>query len=173
MNVKICDSALVLPLKLIFYNFLYQGVFPEIWKCANVNPVHKKNQKHIKENYYPISILPIFGKILEKLIFDSMYFHLTRNNLLSPNQSGFCQGDSTINQSISITNLIYSSFDCNPTLDVHSVYLDISKSFDHVWHTVLLCKLHRCGISGNLYNLLHSFLSTCNQRTVLNSKSST
>ena len=171
--VKFCDSALVLPLKLIFCNCLSRGVFPEMWKSANVVPVHKKNEKNIKENYRPISLLPIFGKILEKLIFDSMYSHLTKNNLLSPNQSGFRQGDSTINQLISITHLIYSSFDCNPTLDVRSVYLDISKAFDRVWHTGLLFKLRRCGISGNLYNLLQSFLSNRQQRTVLNGKSST
>ena len=170
--VKFCDSALVLPLKLIFCNCLSRGVFPVMWKSANVVPVHKKNGKNIKENYRPISLLPIFGKILEKLIFDSMYSHLTKNNLLSANQSGFRQGDSTINQLISITHLIYSSFDCNPTLDVRSVYLDISKAFDRVWHTGLLFKLRRCGISGNLYNLLQSFLSNRQQRTVLNGKSS-
>ena len=155
--VKFCVSALVLPLKLIFCNCLSRGVFPVTWKSANVVPVHKKDEKNIKENYRPISLLPIFGKILEKLIFDSMYSYLTKNNLLSANQSGFRQGDSTINQLISITHLIYSSFDCNPTLDVRSVYLDISKAFDRVWHTRLLFKLRRCGISGNLYNILQAF----------------
>ena len=170
--IKICDNALVLPLKLIFCNCFSKGVFHEIWMRANIVPVHKKNEKNIKENYPPISLLPIFGKILEKLISDSMYFHLTKNNLLSPNKSGFHQGDSRINQLISITHLIYSSFDCNPTLDVRSVYLDISKAFDRVWHTELLYKLRRCGISGNLYNLLQSFLSNFKQRTVSNCKSS-
>ena len=107
-----------------------------------------------------------------------MYSYLTKNNLLSPNQSGFRQGDSTINKLVSIIHLIYSSLDCNPTLDVCSVYLDISKAFDHVWHTGLLYKLHRCGISismgisSNLYNHLQSFLSNRKQRTVLNGKSS-
>ena len=109
--IKLCDKALVFPLKLIFENCLRQGVFPEKWKKANVVPVHKKNKKNVKENYRPISLLPILGKILEKLIFDMLYQHLEFNSLLKPNQSGF-------------------RFDCNPPMDVRSVYLDISKAFD-------------------------------------------
>ncbi len=170
--IKVCDSALVLPLKLIFENCLSKGIFPETWKCANVVPVHKKNEKNLKENYRPISLLPIFGKILEKLVFDSLYSHLLAKNYLNPNQSGFRPGDSTINQLVSITHSIFSAFDCNPTLDVRSVYLDISKAFDRVWHKGLLYKLQRCGVSGNLLTLLRSFLSNRKQRTVLNGKSS-
>ena len=63
--IKLCDDALLLPLKLIFENCLSQGIFPEMWKKANVVPVHKKNLKNLKQNYRPISLLPIFGKILE------------------------------------------------------------------------------------------------------------
>ena len=170
--IKYCDSALVLPLKLIFLNCLSKGIFLDAWKCANVVPVHKKNERNLKENYRPISLLPIFGKILEKLIFDSLYSHLIANNLLNPNQSGFRPGDSAINQLLSITQTIHSAFDCDPPLEVRSVFLDISKAFDRVWHKGLLYKLRRCGISGNLFNLLHSFLSNRKQRTILNSKSS-
>ena len=59
--VKFCDSVLVLPLKLIFCNCLSRGVFPVMWKSANGVPVYKKNEKYIKENSQPISLLPIFG----------------------------------------------------------------------------------------------------------------
>ena len=170
--IKYCDSALVLPLKLIFLNCLSRGIFPDAWKGANVVPVHKKNEKNLKENYRPISLLPIFGKILEKLIFDSLYSHLGANNLLNPCQSGFCPGDSAISQLPSITQTIHSAFDCDPTLEVRSVFLDISKAFNRVWHDGLLYKLRRWGISGNLFNLLHSFLTNRKQRTVLNGTTS-
>ena len=63
--IKYCDSALVLPLKLIFLNCLSRGIFPDAWKFANVVPVHKKNEKNLKENYRPISLLPILGKSLK------------------------------------------------------------------------------------------------------------
>ena len=61
--------------------------------------------------------------------------------------------------------------DCNPPLDVRSVYLDISKAFDRVWHGGLIFKLERCGVSGNLLSLSRKFLMGRKQRTVLNGKS--
>ena len=100
--IKLSDAVLVVPLKIIFTNCLMYGLFPQIWKHANVVPVHKKNEKNVKGNYRPISLLPIFGQILEKLIYD--------------NQSGFRPGDSTVNQLISIRHTIFEAFDCNPLL---------------------------------------------------------
>ena len=169
---KFSDVALVTPLKIIFTNCLRRGRFPKIWKYANVVPVHKKNEKNVKGNYRPISLLPIFGKIFEKLVYDSLYSHLVSHDLLNPNQSGFRPGDSTVNQLISITHSIFKAFDCNPPLDVRSVYLDISKAFDRVWHDGLIPKLKRCGVSGQLLPLLQSFLMDRKQRTVLNGQCS-
>ena len=168
--IKLCDKALVFPLKFIFENYLRQGVFPEKWKKANVVPVHTKNEKNLKENYRPISLLPIFGKILEKLIFDMLYQHLKSNSLINPNQSGFRPSNSTVNQLLSIVNSISQAFDCNPPLDVRSVYLDTSKAFDRVWHEGLLYKLRRNGIFDRLLLLIESFLANRKQRTVLNGK---
>ena len=136
-------------------------------------PVHKKHEKNVKGNYRPISLLPIFGKILEKLIDDSLYSHLVTHELLNQNQSGLRPGDSTVNQLLSITHTIFKAFDCNPPLDVRSVYLDISKAFDRVWHDGLIYKLKRCGVSGQLLFLIQSSLKDRKQRTVLNGQSST
>ena len=171
--IKLSDASLVTPLKIIFMNCLKRGIFPEVWKCANVVPVHKKNEKNLKVNYRPISLLPIFGKVLEKLVYDSLYSHLVSCAFLDPNQSGFRPGDSSITQLISITHSIYKAFDCNPPLDVRSVYLDISKAFDRVWHVGLIYKLKRCGVSGKLLSLIQSFLQNRKQRTVLNGQCST
>ena len=90
-----------------------------------------------------------------------------------PNQSGFRPGDSNINQLISITHTIFKAFDCNPPLHVCSVYLDISKAFDRVWHDGLVYKLKRCSVSGRLLSLVQSFLKDRKQRTVLNGQCST
>ena len=141
--IKMCDGSLIIPLKLIFENCLRRGTFPEIWKRANVVPVHKKNEKHLKENYRPISLLPIFNKIFEKLFYEALYSSLEGENLLNPHQSGFRSGDSAINQLLSITHSIHEAFDCDPTLEVRSVYLDISKAFDRVWHEGLIYKLRK------------------------------
>ena len=81
--IKLKDRTLVLPLKIIFTNCLRRGLFLEIWKCANVVPVHKKHEKNVKGNYRPISLLPISGKILQKLIYDSLYLHLETHELFN------------------------------------------------------------------------------------------
>ena len=59
-------------------------------------------------------------------------------------------------------------FDCNPTLEVRSVFLDISKAFEKVWHESFLFKLRSMGISGEIYNLFGNYLSGRFQRVILN-----
>ena len=95
-----------------------------------------------------------------------------KENLLNPNQSGFRPSESCINQLIAITHEIFEAFDCNPSLEVRAVFLDISKAFEQVWHEGLLYKLKSMGISGELYNLLENYLSGRFQRVILNGQTS-
>ena len=90
----------------------------------------KKENKQLKKNYRPISLLPIREKICEKLMIDAIYEHLCANQLLTPNQSGFRPGDSTVNQLLSITHQIYSAFEEFPSRETRAVFLDTSKAFD-------------------------------------------
>ena len=147
-------------------------MYPSMWKRANIIPIHKKGDRQCKRNYRPVSLLPIFGKIFEKLVFDVIYSHLTENDLLTPQQSGFRPGDSTINQLLYITHRIYSAFDEIPNKETRAVFLDLSKAFDRVWHEGLLYKLECKGISGKLLALLSNFLANREQRVLLNGKSS-
>ena len=157
---------------LIFKKFIRSSYYPDIWKKSNIIPVHKKNDKRLVNNYRPISLLPVFGKIFEKIIFNKIYNYLSKENLLNPNQSGFRPSDSCINQLIAITHEIFEAFDCNPSLEVRSVFLDISKAFDKVWHEGLIYKIKSMGISGELLNLLENYLSDRYQRVVLNGQTS-
>ena len=91
--------------------------------------------------------------------------------MISKDQSGFKPGDSCINQLLSTTHEIYKSFDDG--LEVRSVFLDISKAFDKVWHEGVIFKLKQNGISGDLLNILTDFLSNRKQRVVLNGQVST
>ena len=132
-------------------------------------PIHKKENRQLKKNYRPISLLPICGKIFGNLMFDAIYEHLCANQLLTPNQSGFRPGDSTVNQLLSITHKIYSAFEEFPSRD-KAVFLDISKAFHKVWHDGLLFKLKNYGISGLLFTVIKDFLSSRQQRVVFKRK---
>ena len=138
---------------------------------ANVVPVHKKSDKQILRNYLPVSLLPICGKVFEHLIYNSLFEYFMENDLISPNQSGFKPGDSSTNQLVSITHEIYQSFDDG--FEVRSVFLDISKAFDKVWHNGLIYKLKQNGVAGDLLDTLTNFLKERKQRVVLNGQYST
>ena len=164
----LCDETVTLPLKIIFRNILSTGVYPDMWKLANVTPIFKKGDKQLIKNYRPISLLPICGKVFEKIIFNNLYNHLTRYNLITKNQSGFRPGDSTTNQLIDLVNEIRHAFDSTTSLEVRAIFLDISKAFDKVWHDGLIFKMRQNGISGQLLKLFQNYLNNRKQRVVIN-----
>ena len=84
---------------------------------SHIIPAHKKNDKRSVNNYRPVSLLPICGKVFERIIYNNVLF-LEDNKLLTPNQSGFRPNDSCINLLFSIVHSIYSDFDHNPSLEV-------------------------------------------------------
>ena len=164
--IKICGKSICIPLRKIFEECLRTGTFPLEWKKGNVVPIFKKGDKQIYKNYWPVLLLPIFAKILERLIFEEMFPFFIENKLIAANQSGFKPGGSCINQLTAIAHEIYQSF--NAGYEVRGVFLDISKAFDKVWHEGLIFKLKQNGISGKLLNLIKDFLKKRKQRVVLN-----
>ena len=124
---------------------------------ANVIPIHEKSYKQTIKNYWPVSLLPICRKIFERVLYDIMFNFFSKNNLLSPNQSGFRPGDSCVNQSLSINHEILSAFDMR--LEFRGIFLDIFKAFDKVWHDGLIFKLRQNGISSEMINTLEDLLS--------------
>ena len=135
--LKLSRKSILKPLKRIFENFLRTRLFPNQWKKVSVVPIHKKDDKRLIENYRPISLLQICVKVFERLIFTE---------------------DSCVQQLISISHKIYNAFDCNPSLEVRDVFLDISKAFDKVWHKGLIYKLKRNSINGDLIRLIKLFV---------------
>ena len=145
-------------------------MFPSEWKKGNIVPCYRKDYKQNFKNYRPVSLLPICGKIFERLIFNEMFSFFLANSLLAPNQSGFKPGDSCINQLLSITHEIYSSFDDG--FEVRSVFLDKFKAFDKVCHEGIIFTLQQNGISDDLLKILSGFLRNRKQRVALNGQSS-
>ena len=89
---------------------------------ANIVAVHKKNDKQFVKNYRPISLLPICDKIFESILYYSLFNFLNQNDLISPTQSGFNPGHSSINQLLSITHEIYYSM--NEGYKIRGVFLE-------------------------------------------------
>ena len=84
---------------------------------GNTVPVHKKANKGLISNYRQVPLLPIFSKIYEKCIYDTLYNYFEGNDLFSKSQSGFHKGDSCISLLLSITHEIFKGFNANPSLD--------------------------------------------------------
>ena len=74
--------------------------FPKEWKKVNIIPARKKGDEQLISNYQPVSLLPIYGKVFEKILFNSLLYNLNNNNLLNSNQSGFRTVDSCVHQLI-------------------------------------------------------------------------
>ena len=161
--IELCEDSIALPLSINFNNIITQ-VFFQLFGSLLMSPLSTKEEsKQIVKNYRLISILSLFAKIFERILFSNMYNHLKSNNLLTKNQSGFQPDDSVTNQLISLVDKMHSSSDIN--LEVRSVFLDMSKAFDKVWHEGLLFKLR---INGKLINLIKSYLSNWKQRVLIN-----
>ena len=131
----------------------------------------RKYGKKVK-NYQSISLLPIFSKIFERVIYNSIFNYFISNKLFTPSQSGFLPVGWCITQLLSIIHEIQTAFDENPVADVRGIFLDISKAFDKVWHEGLLYKLKAYGTEGQLLSLLTNYLENREQRVVLNGQTS-
>ena len=170
--LKICDAAIVKPLTILFKNCIIEDIFPDNWKKSNICPIHKKGDKQIVDNYRPVTLLPVCGKVFERLIFNSLYQFVEEHNLLSIHQSGFRSNDSCINQLLFIVPTLCKDFDAYPALDARGVFLDMSKAFDKFWHERLIYKLKSMGVSDSLLKLFQSFLTNKFQKVLLNGQTS-
>ena len=110
------------------------------------------------------------GKYLNACFMTLSFICFSKNNLLSPNQSGFRPGDSCINQLLLIYHEILSAFDMR--LEVRGIFLDISEAFGKVWHDGVIFKLHQNGICGEMINILEDLPSARKPRVVLNGQCS-
>ena len=153
------------PLCDLFNYSLSHGIFPDVWKQANVSPLYKKDDPPLVCNYRPISLLSSIGKVMEKIIHKHMFNYFNDHSIITCLQSGFVPGDSTVNQLVDIYNTFCKALDNG--LEVRAVFCDISKAFDRVWHKGLIYKLKRAGINGLLLDWLSDYLTNRKQRVVI------
>ncbi|MCG7878660.1 MAG: reverse transcriptase domain-containing protein [Candidatus Thiodiazotropha endolucinida] len=158
-------NELIPQLRKLFNLSLAVREFPVSWKTSNLTAVHKKDSRSNPGNYRPISLLNYAGKLMERCIHKHVSNYLIEHSVITPFQSGFQSGDSTVNQLLYICNEISNALDNNKELRI--VFLDISKAFDRVWHKGLLFKLKSVGISGELLDWFNNYLSDRYQRVCI------
>ena len=133
------------PLTLIINQSLSTGVFPDKLKIAKVIPLYKKYDPHLVDNFRPISFLPAISKMFEKIVFNQMYDYFDRNKLLYTSQYGFRKLHSTELASLELVDRVRLDMDSGKM--PLSIFLDLSKTFNTLDHSILLLKLTHYGLS--------------------------
>ena len=120
----------------------------KIYYCSNA-----------QKNYRPIFLLPILGKVFEKILYNNIFEYLQESTMLCKSQSGFRRSDTCEYLLVSIVYETYASFNCNPPFDVRAVFLDISKAFNRVWHNELVYKMKLLGMTESPLKLTQNVLN--------------
>ena len=154
----------------LYNHYMTEGIFPDILKLGKITPIFKKGNRELIENYRPVSTLPIFGKIFEKIIHNRLYNFFVSKNILPQTQFGFRKGHSTSHALNSSVNIIKDAHKQNK--HVLGIFIDLSKAFDTLDHKILLSKLENSGVRGTPLSLLSSYLSNRYQYTYVNDSES-
>ena len=151
-------------LTILINNCLKEGVFPDDLKLADITPIFKKEDSLNKENYRPISILSHLSKVFERILYKQIDSFM--KNKFSPYLCGFRKNH---NAQYSLLKMIEN---WKKQLDngekVGAIFMDLSKAFDTINHSLLLAKLKAYGFSNQALRLLQSYLCNRFQRSIIN-----
>ena len=156
-NKEICSIILTTDVN----RCMDKGEFPKNLKKADITPTFKKEDRLLKINYRPISILPTFSKIYEKIFYIQIYEYF--NNIFSKYLCGFRKSHSTQHCLLFMLENLKKSLDKG--LKTGILLTDLSKAFDSISHDLLLAKLNAYGFCRNSLNLINDYLTGRRQRT--------
>ena len=133
-----------------------QGYFPYELKAGCITPIFKSGDRKDVKNYRPVCSLSPFSKIFERIIYNRMYSFLEKNDILSSSQHGFRKKHSTESALINYINNINKGL--NNSEYVASIFMDLSKAFDVIDHTILKQKLEHYGFRGAFLDFIISYV---------------
>jgi hypothetical protein len=146
------------------------GVLPSDWLRSNIFSLYKSGDKHLPENFRPITLTPIIVRLYERLLLPKIWHILDTNQIIHPFQAGFRKNHGTLDclywfiQHLNRKFMSKRSYRVKPFLPV--VFLDLKKAFDKISVPLMLKKLHACGIRGNLLHFFHAFLTRRGLRAI-------
>ena len=148
-----------LEILLDFFEACWQtGTMPKAWKEAQVIAIHKEGKPRKDPNSYrPISLTPHLGKVYERIIKTRLEFYLEKHGIIPVCQAGFRKGRSCTDHIVKLTAHMRKAISSNRTM--LATFFDVKRAFDTVWHSKLLDKLGKIGVSGRMYKFIASFLS--------------
>ena len=155
--LRSCAGVLAFPLTIIFQRSIVTGHVPSLWKHSWVSPIYKSGSRCVPLNFRPVSLTCVPCKTMERLVARHITEYLQENNLLSARQFGFRAGHSTEDQLLLMYGKISQWVDSGYVVDV--VYLDFSKAFDLVCHSLLVEKLVMLGFAAEVVDWVRAFLA--------------
>ena len=164
--LKLSGDALIKPLVAIINQSLTTGIFPQKLKIAKVIPIYKKDDIHFLNNYRPISLLPAISKVFEKVVHKQIINYFSDNDLFYHHQYGFREGFSTELALTEFVDRISTILDNQQT--PVAVFMDLSKAFDTLDHSILLSKLNHYGICRTELDWFTSYLTNRSQYVEIN-----
>ena len=151
--IKTVVNEICYPLSILFNLSLSSGTVPDDMKVAKVVPIYKKDSPQQFGNYRPVSVLPTFSKILERIIHNRCYDFLVKRDILYKKEYGFRNNHTTYMAVLDFVKDVSEASD-NDKLTL-GVFMDLSKAFDTIDHNILLDKLYHYGFHGIF--LMHGF----------------
>ncbi|CAL4245942.1 unnamed protein product, partial [Meganyctiphanes norvegica] len=149
-------SKIICSLAHIFNLCCNQGVFPAELKLGCITPIYKKGDKFNVSNYRPVCSLSPFSKIFERITYNRMLEFITKYNIFAETQYGFRKGKSTETALLDFTDYIHEGL--TNKHNVGSVFMDLSKAFDVIDHSIIETKLEHYGFRGIFLNFLMNFI---------------
>ncbi|KAK4824860.1 hypothetical protein QYF61_020277 [Mycteria americana] len=160
------SMELAKPRSIIYQQSWLTGEVPDSWRLASVTPIYNKGWKEIPGNYRPVSLTSVPGKLMEQIILSVLNRHVQANQGIRPSQHGFMKGRSCLTNLISFYEQVTHLVDEGKAVDV--IFLDFSKAFDTVSHSILLRKLAAHGLDGCTLFWVKNWLDGRAQRAVVN-----